>query len=447
MDLPPSRSSDRWVLSVVFLCLASLAARGAEELVVISPHNDAIRYEFGRAFSEWCRTRDHRDVRVQWRDVGGSSEALRFVQSEFAKKPQGIGVDCFFGGGLEPHVVLARKNLLRASPPGEELLRFVPTQLNGIDLYDPGHRWHGAAISSFGILQNLEAQRRVGLPEAKRWEDLADPRLMGWVGAGDPRTSGTMMVMYEGILQFHGWEKGWRVLTQMAGNARRFDRVSSTTAKDVTVGETAYGLAIDFYGFSQVSYAGDGRLAFLLPADFAPVSPDPISVLQGAPHLELALRFVQFVVGEPGQKLWYLPKGHAEGAVRNSIERMPVRKDLYERYGDVSRVRSSPFQNPDTFNYNGKKSGDRRDILPVLLGALLVDTHEELQSAWRAVIQRGASEAELARLGRAPVSEDEVMRLAAGPWKTNAFRLQKRIEWQTWAGEKYRQIVRGPAIP
>ena len=422
-------------------------SQGAEELIVISPHNDAIRYEFGRAFTGWCQAQHHQGVQVQWRDVGGSSEALRFVQSEFAKKPKGIGVDCFFGGGLEPHVVLARKGLLLPVALNEELLRFVPAKLNGIELYDPEHRWHGSAISSFGILQNLEAQKRLGLLEAKRWEDLADPRLFGWVGAGDPRMSGTMMVMYEGILQFHGWEKGWRVLTQLAGNARRFDRVSSTTAKDVTVGETAYGLAIDFYGFSQVSYAGEGRLAFLLPGDFAPVSPDPISVLVGAPHAELANRFVEFVVGEPGQKLWYLPRGHAEGSVRNSIERMPVRKDLYERFGNISRLRSSPYQNPETFNYNGKKSGDRRDVLPVLLGALLVDTHEELQSAWRAVIQRGASPAELQRLGRAPMTEEALMQLAAGPWKTNAFRLQKRIEWQTWAGEKYRQIAREAAKP
>jgi len=42
----------------------------------------------------------------------------------------------------------------------------------------------------------------------------------------------------------------------MGGNVRKFDRISSTTAKDVTLGETAYGLAIDFYGFSQIAAAG-----------------------------------------------------------------------------------------------------------------------------------------------------------------------------------------------
>ena len=52
-----------------------------------------------------------------------------------------------------------------------------------------------------GILQNLRVQHTVDLPAARRWEDLTQPRLLGWVGAGDPRNSGTMTVMYESFLQ------------------------------------------------------------------------------------------------------------------------------------------------------------------------------------------------------------------------------------------------------
>jgi len=52
------------------------------------------------------------------------------------------------------------------------------------------------------------------------------------VGAGDPRNSGTMNVMFEAFLQFYGWERGWQILSQVGGNVRKFDRVSSTTAKD-----------------------------------------------------------------------------------------------------------------------------------------------------------------------------------------------------------------------
>ena len=416
---------------------------GVDDLVVMSPHNEAIRQEFGNGFSRWLRNTHGQEAHVEWRDVGGSSEALRFVQSEFSKKTNGIGVDCFFGGGQEPHLVLAQRGLLQPIPLGEEILRFIPTEVNGIELRDPAGRWYGAAISSFGILKNLEVQRRLKLPDVQRWEDLADPRLLGWVGAGDPRNSGTMMVMFEGILQYHGWEKGWRLLTQMAGNARRFDRVSSTTAKDVTVGETACGLAIDFYGFSQVAYAGRQTLQFILPMDFAPMSTDPISVLKGAPHPELARRFLEFVLGESGQKLWYLPKGHPEGAVRSSIERLPVRLDLYDRYGDLSNVGTSPFKRAQTFHFDGKKARDRRDVLPALIGAVLIDTHSELKLAWSRVVEHGMADADLRDLGSAPISEAEVFALGAEQWKNPSFRLGKRIEWQTFSRDKYRRLAHG----
>ena len=101
------------VLAIAFSLSGVGVVPAVDELVVISPHNDAIRHEFGRGFAEWMKLHHSQEVRVQWRDVGGSSEALRFVQSEFEKKPQGIGVDCFFGGGLEPHLVLSKKKLLK----------------------------------------------------------------------------------------------------------------------------------------------------------------------------------------------------------------------------------------------------------------------------------------------------------------------------------------------
>lgn len=440
-----SRGAARVFWPILVLALltpaACMAAGGGQQLIVISPHNESIRQEFSLAFTEWHRQRFGEPAVVEWRDVGGSSEALRFIQSEFAKKPDGIGVDSFFGGGQEPYVLLAQKGWLEPVSLPEESLKPIPAKLHGLELYDPQHRWYGAAISSFGILQNLQVQQRLGLPRVERWNDLAEAKLAGWVGAGDPRNSGTMMIMFEGILQFNGWTNGWQVLTQLGGNARKFDRVSTTTAKDVTLGETAYGLAIDFYGFSQVAYAGRTNLNFVIPQDYATLAPDPIAVLKGAPHLPLARRWVEFVMGEAGQKLWYFPKGHAEGARHNSIDRLPVRSDLYERYPEGSNVGSSPFTRTQSFQYNGKLARERREVLPVLIGSVLIDTHAELQAAWRSVIARGQRPEEVAELGRPLVGEQQLAQLAQGAWKSNSFRLQMKVVWQRQAREKYRRLT------
>src|SRR5206468_11758663 len=128
--------------------------------------------------------------------------------------------------------------------------------------------------------------------------------------------------------------------------------------------------------------------------------------------------------GEPGQKLWFLPRGHPEGPQKYSIERMSMRPNFYRRYRDVSNIEFSPFELRQNFVYNAKLSRERREVVAALAGALLVDTLPELQRAWSSMIRRGWSEADRAELGRMPVTETERLQLAAGPWKNAVVRNQ-----------------------
>ena len=428
---------------VLALLALPLSLPAASQVIVITPHADAIRSEFGRGFAQWHLEKYGEKAETDFRQVGGTSDALRFVQSEFAGKPDGIGLDCFWGGGQEPYLLLSEKKLLVHYEPPPNILVNIPESINGVEVYDPHKTWYGAALSSFGILQNLRVQGIIGLPRVLRWEDLAQPQLRGWVGAGDPRNSGTMNVMFEAFLQFYGWERGWQILSQIGGNIRRFDRVSSTTAKDVTLGETAYAFAIDFYGFAQVATAGRTNLTFVLPQDFTAVNPDPIAILKGAPNLAIAKRFIDFVLSEQGQRLWFLPKGYPGGPKQFSIERMSVRPDFYKRYRGISNIEFSPFDLKQSFRYNAKLARERREIVAALVGALLVDTHEDLQEAWRRVIARKLPALDLVELGSVPVSEQAALELARGTWKDAAVRNLKKIEWQTWAQRKYRRVGLG----
>jgi ABC-type Fe3+ transport system substrate-binding protein len=423
------------------LLLTIESARGAARVVIITPHVDAIRHEFANGFNDWHTQKFGEPAQVEWRTLGGTSDALRFALSEFSRKPEGIGLDIFFGGGQEPFLEFAKRNLTFAYKPPSDILDAIPQQLNGMDVYDAQHTWYGAVLSSFGILQNTRVQRTVGLPMVTRWGDLTDPKLYNWVGAGDPRNSGTMNVMFEAFLQYYGWNKGWEILTQIGGNTRLFDRVSSTTAKDVTLGETAYAFAIDFYGFSQVAIAGRSNMTFALPQDFAAINPDGIAVLKGAPNLTSAQRFIDFVLSETGQKLWFLPRGHAEGPKQYSLDRMSVRPDLYRRYKGVSNIEFSPFDLKQSFQYDARLSRERREVVAALVGALLVDTHDDLRVAWRALASRNLPAEALTEFGAPPISEAEALKLAQGDWKQPAVRNRKKIEWQTWAEKKYRRFA------
>jgi ABC-type Fe3+ transport system substrate-binding protein len=421
--------------------LAPASAALAARVVIITPHIDAIRHEFANGFNQWHATKFGEAAQVEWRVMGGTSDALRFVLSEFSRKPEGIRLDIFFGGGQEPFLEFAKRKLTVAHKPPPEILDAIPQQLNGMDLYDAQHTWYGAAISSFGILQNTRVQRAVGLPLVARWGELTDPKLYNWVGAGDPRNSSTMNVMFEAFLQYYGWSKGWEVLTQIGGNTRLFDRASSTTAKDVTLGETAYAFAIDFYGFSQVAIAGRSNMTFALPQDFAAINPDGIAIFKGAPNLTTAQRFIDFVLSEAGQNLWFLPRGHPEGPKQHSLDRMSVRPDLYRRYKGVSNIEFSPFDLNQNFRYDARLSRERREVVAALAGALLVDTHDDLRAAWRSLTTRKSHAEALAELGLPPIQEAEALKLAQTEWKQPAVRNRKKIEWQTWAENKYRRLT------
>jgi ABC-type Fe3+ transport system substrate-binding protein len=421
--------------------LGPRAGLAAARVIVITPHVDAIRHEFGHGFTAWHSERFHEPAEVEWRVLGGTTDALRFVLSEFSRKPEGIGLDIFFGGGQEPFLVFADRKLTLAYTPPAEILDGIPQQVSGMDVYDRNHTWYGAALSSFGILQNTRIQRTLRLPAATRWQDLTDPRLYDWVGAGDPRNSGTMNVMFEAFLQYYGWDRGWEVLAQIGGNTRLFDRVSSTTAKDVSLGETAYAFAIDFYGFSQVAVAGRSNMMFVLPQDFTAINPDGIAILKGAPNLITAQRFVDFVLSETGQKLWFLPRGHPEGPKQYSVERMSVRPDLYKRYKGISNIQFSPFDLKQNFLYDARISRERREVVAALAGALLVDTHDDLRAAWRRIVARKVPGELVHELGRPPIAEAEALKLAKGDWKQPAVRNRLKIDWQSWAENKYRRIA------
>src|SRR4051794_9151289 len=108
------------------------------------------------------------------------------------------------------------------------ILARIRSQLNGVPLYDPGGRWYGPVLSSFGVLYNHEVLRRLHLtppsfwglagskaPELQGWAYLGLPQLQGWVSAGDPRLTGSVHMVYEIILQGRGWEKGFSLLLRL----------------------------------------------------------------------------------------------------------------------------------------------------------------------------------------------------------------------------------------
>ena len=50
-----------------------------DTLVIISPHNEAIRHEFNLGFRAWYKAKTGRTVFLDWRNVGGTSDIARYL--------------------------------------------------------------------------------------------------------------------------------------------------------------------------------------------------------------------------------------------------------------------------------------------------------------------------------------------------------------------------------
>jgi ABC-type Fe3+ transport system substrate-binding protein len=431
-------------LWLLFLSFAHVCA--ADKLALVSPHWEGIQYEFENAFKSHYLRETGRTVELEWMDAGGTSEVLRFLRSEFRAKPNGIGIDIFFGGGLDPYLALKQEDLLEPYVLPPPLLEKIPPRLGGVPLYDPDYTWYGASLSGFGIIYNKAVLRLTQLPVIMTWADLALPVAFGWVGSSDPRKSGSVHMAYEIILQAYGWEKGWQILTALGANVRNFVNSASQIPKDVAIGEVAYGLSIDFFAWAQVNEAGADKIGFVMPANLTIIYPDSIGILKGAPNPEVARAFLRFVLSEAGQKLWLMAKGAPGGPRKYQLNRLSVMPSLYETDPNKMAVKLNPFSLQSDFAFDAKKGADRWAIVNDLIGALIIDQKQLLNQAWKTALASGLTESEWRRLAAMPVSEKEALELAQTKWQDPALRNQKLNDWIHFARAKYQRDIKPPWV-
>ncbi len=429
----------------ILLCLMAvpIAVSAQDKLIIISPHPESIETEFGNNFEKWYEELTGRSVKTDWRDVGGTSSNYRFIESEFKRVPNGINIDIFFGGGTDSYLRLAEMDLLTSYKLPDAQLKQIPQSYHGIPVYDSKHRWYGAALSSFGIMYNDQLREMLKLPEAAKWEDLGDIALVNKIGAADPRESGSAHMMYEIILQTHGWEKGFALLTKLGGNVKKFSAGSNVIPRDVGAGQVIYGLAIDFYAYSQIAALGPEKIKYVLPTDGTVVNPDSIAILKGAPNMEIAKKFVEFVLSEQAQKLWMLRDTDDEGPKwKGGLNRASVLPALYDELGDRCVV-TNPFNlQSSPFPYDADKGSARWDIVNDLFGILIIDSHKDLVDAWKAISKckdAKKRDAAIAALVEMPITEGEAMQVASDKWKEPIYRNEKIKEWGQFAKQKFKK--------
>jgi len=479
-------------LAVCLLMLATLAgpfllkptqstapAHYDRRLIIVSPHHDRIREEFGHAFVAYWKQKTGQTLFIDWRVPGGTSEIALLIKSEalaafqqhWEKKlhqtwspavavaclnPKaaaddparqaylgsnvGTGIDLFFGGGAFDFEQQARAGTLVAGDgikTGLSVLAKkhpewfsdagIPEKLSGEPFRDPQGRWCGTCLSSSGIVFNRDVLRRIGIQaDPAAWADLTDPRYYGQIALSDPGKSGSVTKALEMLIQqqmelalerlksvpkskltpqqmeeqavAEGWNEGLRLILRISANARYFTDFSTKIPLEVAKGDAAAGMCIDFYGRSaeeDVRRAdGTSRVGFIAPLGGTSISVDPIGLLRGAPSPELATAFMEFVLGDAGQKLWSYRVGEPGGPSRHALRRLPVRHDLYtpENTARMSDGAEQPFEKARAFTYHPERTAALFSAIRFIVRVICVDSHEELHTAWQQIIDKGMPE-------------------------------------------------------
>ncbi len=402
-----------------------------------------LRSEYAAAFQyhwetklhqTWTNTEAMNFANGKLKITDAKLDAAQTARKAFLDSNVSCGIDLFFGGGSYDFQTQASAGLLVASDAsGKYGLASLFTKhpdwfqdsvisqsVSGEPIYDAGKRWMGCCISSQGIVFNRDVLKRLGFNnDLTQWKDLGDPRLAGQVALADPNKSGTVTKALEQIIQQQillaleelkaspekakemeteavrvGWDRGLRLIQRICANSRYFTDSSTKIPLEVSQGDAAAGMCIDFYArsFEEQVRKSDGttRIGFVSPLGGSSVGVDPVGLLRGAPEPELATAFMEFVLSEEGQKLWNYRVGEAGGPKQAALRRLPVRRDFYTEANKalMTDPKALPYEAAKSFNYHPEWTDSLFNVIRLLVKVSCIETHQEQKRAWQMLIEK-----------------------------------------------------------
>lgn len=268
------------------------------KVVVYSPHGREMLEPFEQRFEQ-----AHPELDLEWLDMG-SQEVLDRLRAERANPL----CDVWWGA---PHTMFkeaARDGLLAP---------YTPTWSQAIDpaRRDPEHRWYGQYLTPSVIVFNAEALTPQTAPQD--WDELLDPRWKGKILIRDPLASGTMRTfLCAMILRQPTVEAGYQWLARLDANTKSYPANPALLHLGLTKQE---GL-VSVWALRDVviqKRENGYPLGYVIPKSGCPTVTDGIAIVQGAPHLEAAKVFYEYVTAVE-QCLWAAER----------FECLPARTDI-----------------------------------------------------------------------------------------------------------------------
>lgn len=258
--------------SAAVLALTPIAGL-AGDITVYSAHGDDVYGPLIEAFEA-----AHPDINVEV-IVGDTGALYQRVQAE-AANPAG---DVQWGGAIQSYETF---NELYAFHQSEEA--------GGLRVSDPNGKWFPFSLFAQPLMVNTDLVAEADYPTSVR--DVLDARFAdnGGVVLADPNHSGTGHSIVSGLASGLGWEFMTDVIKSV-----RATQGSSPMFESVRDGEAALGWVNEDLG---AKWEAEGLpVKMIYPPDGVTVQVDGLAIIQGAPNLEDAKTFVDFIISAEGQ--------------------------------------------------------------------------------------------------------------------------------------------------
>jgi len=217
-----------------------------------------------------------------------SGPAVARIEAE-KNNPQ---ADLWFGAPSENHVVVKEKGLSQPylSPNAKDL---------AAKFKDPEGYWTSFYMNPLGFASNLNTLKQKGVEPPTSWADLLKPAFKAQVQTPSPQTSGTGYNMVAALVTIMGEDKAFDFLKKLNPSIQTYTQSGTAPSKAAAIGQA--GVGIQFTpAFLQLIEEGY-PLKITFPKEGVGFEAPAISILKGAPHLDLAKKLVDWTITIPGQ--------------------------------------------------------------------------------------------------------------------------------------------------
>jgi len=304
---------------VVLLVSAFLLTAGCEKVeryrkvVVYSPYGQRILDDFKERF-EAAYADEEIPIRAEIHQIAAPSILERLNDERIRPR-----CDVWWGG--ETTLFMDAKDLGFLDPhPAAEIAENIRPEHR-----DQNYYWFGTCITPYVIIYNKKRITEFNIPET--WADLLNSRYNKRILLRDVVDS-TIMQNFLCVMMAHFYERnssnneGYRWLSRLHSQCLPYSKTTEGLFAALNTGEEA---VLSIWPLPDTMVRGvryNYDFGYAVPTNGAPASVEGIAIVRGAPHLETAKRFLDFVTSRESQLYLAGPE--------SGYFRIPTRTDLGE---------------------------------------------------------------------------------------------------------------------